>query len=92
VAERSNAPRRRSQAVAFERPTSEADWKKALGRKVSLRYRLRDDPEHPFSEAIGYVQSVVTESDKSVVAIVNKRGETTSIAIDDIEAAKLFPL
>jgi len=56
-----------------------------------LRYRLRHDPEHPFSESIGFVQSVSTEGGRTVVAIVNRRGETTEIALEDIEAAKLFP-
>ena len=64
-----------------------AEFKQNLGRKVSLRYRLHGDPDHPFSEAIGMIQSV--EAD--VVEIVNRRGEVSSIAIGDILAAKLFP-
>ncbi|MDQ4095115.1 MAG: hypothetical protein M3174_02785 [Actinomycetota bacterium] len=66
------------------------DWKKALGRKVSLRYRLHDDPEHRFSEAIGFVQSVGENDGRTTVSIVNKRGETTVVALADIEAAKVF--
>ena len=58
-----------------------------MGRKVSLRYRLHDDPEHPFSEAIGVVMSVGEDD----LQIVGKRGEVVSIPIGDIEASKLFP-
>ena len=57
-----------------------------------MRYRLRDDPEHPFSEAIGFVQSVEVEDSEPVVSIVNKRGETVRIVLEDIEAAKVFPV
>ena len=89
MAERNSAPRSNPSASVV-RPASAADWKKALGRKVSLRYRLHDDPEHPFSEAIGFVQSV-TDEPATTVSIVNKRGETTEIALSDIEAAKIFP-
>ena len=55
---------------------------------MSLRYRLHEDPEHPFSEAIGVVMSV----DESNIQVMNKRGETVSIPIVDIEASKLFPV
>jgi hypothetical protein len=60
-----------------------------LGKKVSLRYRLRGDESHPFSEAIGMVQSVTTDDDGTIgLTVVNRRGETTTMAIDDILAAK----
>ena len=72
------------------RSNSEADWRRALGRKVSLRYRLHDDPEHEVAEAVGFVQSV--ERDDVVhISIVNRRGKLTRVPLDDIEAAKLFP-
>ena len=91
MAARSSGPLRTPSAAAFERPSSESDWKKALGRKVSVRFRLRDDPEHPFSEAIGYVQAVTPAHPDAVVSIVNKRGEITRFALGDVEAAKLVP-
>ncbi|MDQ4142313.1 MAG: hypothetical protein M3198_00975 [Actinomycetota bacterium] len=91
MAARSNASGRTPRTAAFERPSSSSEWKKALGRKVSLRYRLRDDPDHPFSEAVGFVQSVDDSGGSTVVSIVNKRGEITRIALQDVEAAKLFP-
>ena len=84
------APTRPPRSAAA-RSNSEQDWRRALGRKVSLRYRLHDDPEHGVSEAVGFVQSV-DHDDVVRVSIVNRRGEVTRVPLDDIEAAKLFPL
>jgi hypothetical protein len=68
---------------------SRSAWKALLGTKVSLRYRLQGDESHPFSEAIGMVQSVDRDDDgNSVLTVVNRRGEASSMALDDILAAK----
>lgn len=61
-------------------------WRGLLGTKVSLRYRLTGDADHPFSEAIGMVQGVADD----VVTVVNRRGEETRIVLSDILAAKAF--
>ena len=61
-----------------------------LGRKVSIRYRLNEG-DHPFSEAIGVVQSVREGEDGQLVEILNRRGEVASVAARDVVAAKLFP-
>ena len=71
--------------------TSE-DWRARLGRKVSLRFRLHGDPEHPFSEAIGVVQSVREVDGRDHIEVVDRRGGVVSIAVEDVLAAKLFPL
>lgn len=85
--QRSAAEKNRSvQAIS-----SAAEWRRTLGRKVSLRYRLRDDPEHPFSEAIGVVQSVNGEGEDLRISIVNRKAEVTVVSLADIEAAKLWP-
>ena len=69
------------------------DWKPHLGRKVSLRYKLHDDTEHPFSEAIGVVASIGTDDDgKQTLAVLTRSGGTRSVPVDDIVASKLFPL
>ena len=63
-----------------------------MGRKVSIRYALRDD-EHPFSEAIGVVMEVGPDPEGGqVVKILSKRGMVTEVATRDVIAAKLFPL
>ena len=67
------------------------DWHAHLGRKVSIRYRLRDDPTHPFSEAIGVVQAVRDTNGSEQIEILSRRGEVATVATDDILAAKLFP-
>ena len=59
---------------------------------MSVRYRLHDDPAHPFSEAIGMIQAVETDAAGDwVVQIVNRRGQVSELRVDDILAAKLFP-
>jgi ribosome maturation factor RimP len=75
----------------FERPKTEDDWRRCLGRKVSLRYRLPASSDTPFSEAIGVVASVDSSESGPQVAILNKRGETRLVPLADIEAAKIFP-
>jgi hypothetical protein len=69
--------------------SSPSAWRALLGTKVSLRYRLHRDEAHPFSEAIGMVQSVAPNEDGTfVLTVVNRRGEASSMALDDILAAK----
>ncbi len=76
--------------AGFERPESEADWRRFLGRKASIRYRLPPSADMPSSEAIGVVAGVESDPSPSV-SILDKRGESKVIAIDDIEAAKVWP-
>ena len=68
------------------------DWKRRLGRKVSVRFRIHGDPEHPFSEAIGVVSSVSHADGMEIVTIVDRRGGSTEIPAPDLLASKLFPL
>jgi hypothetical protein len=67
---------------------SEATFRSLIGRKISVRYRLHDDPEHPHSEAVGMVASV----GDGVVSVVNRRGEMSVFAIDDVIAGKAWPI
>jgi hypothetical protein len=68
---------------------SEHAWRALLGRKVSLRYRLHGDSEHPFSEAVGMVSFVGPgEGDRVVIRVVNRRGETVSAGLEDVLAAR----
>jgi hypothetical protein len=64
------------------------DWTPYLGRKVSIRFRLHDDPAHPFSEAVGVVQSV---DEKGDISIATRTGAVVTVASPDILAAKIFP-
>ncbi|MGH2820813.1 MAG: hypothetical protein ACRDJ5_09180 [Actinomycetota bacterium] len=62
-----------------------------MGRKVSLRYALHGDPQHPFSEAIGVLQTVGPADGGDCLTIVDRGGDTKRIPVDDVLAAKLFP-
>ena len=75
-------------ANSFERlpPARPEDWARYLGRKISIRLRLHGDPEHDFSEAIGVI-SRVSGTDLS---ILNKKGETVTVAFTDVIAGKVM--
>lgn len=78
----------RPRSAAASKP---ADWQTLLGRKISIRYRLHDDPEHPFSEAIGVVSAIQQTERGESIAILTRRGETVEVATDDVLALKEFP-
>ncbi|HET7483638.1 MAG TPA: hypothetical protein VFK89_12350 [Actinomycetota bacterium] len=59
-----------------------------LGSKVSLRFVLHGDPEHPFSEAVGVVMSVDKENER--ISLMTKRGHV-EVALRDMLAVKVFP-
>ena len=68
-----------------------SDWRPYLGRKVSLRYRLRGDPDYPFSETIGVLAAVDEAEGEPRLTVLKRRGEQVVVAARDIEAAKIFP-
>ncbi|HEX2235207.1 MAG TPA: hypothetical protein VHK89_02925 [Actinomycetota bacterium] len=59
---------------------------------MSLRFRLRDDPRHPFSEAVGVVGSVTGPAGEEELTVLSRRGAATRVPVADIEALKVFPL
>ena len=69
----------------------ELEWKTLLGRKVSIRYRLHGDPEHPFSEAIGVVMSVADSDQGEQIKILTRRGDEVVVGAEDVLAQKTFP-
>ncbi|MEA2517202.1 MAG: hypothetical protein QOG16_1040 [Actinomycetota bacterium] len=82
----------RNAASSFERlpPESLERWRALLGRKISIRYALAGDPEHPFSEAIGVV-SGVSEGDAPTVTILARSGATIEVRAGDVLQGKVFP-
>ena len=68
-----------------------SSWKSLLGRKVSIRFRLRGDPEHPFSEAIGVVMAVDPSDGDERIKILTRRGDEVVVAASDVLARKTFP-
>lgn len=65
-------------------------WRALLGRKISIRYALAGDPEHPFSEAIGVI-SAVSETDDPTITIMGRDGKTTVVASSSVLQGKVFP-
>ena len=83
-------PPRRNEANSL--PSTE-EWGKNLGRKISIRFKLHDDPAHGFSEAIGVVQSVRPNASGVVeLGILTRHGDTRYVPVEDVLAAKLFPV
>lgn len=72
---------------------SDADltWKELLGKKVSIRFRLHGDAQHPFSEAIGVVMAIDPSEGDDRVTILTKRGEEVVVDASDVLARKTFP-
>ena len=78
---------------AFERlpPPDPAGWHALLGRKISIRYALDGDPQHPFSEAIGVVARVSGGREDQTIAILGRSGEEKIVRCDRVLAGKVFP-
>lgn len=74
-------------------PGAQQDWRRLLGRKVSIRYRLHQaDAGDAFSEAIGVVMGVSEASAGPLVKIVTKRGEVREVPVGDVVAGKAWPV
>ncbi len=71
-------------------PDSPERWHALLGRKISIRYALADDPEHPFSEAIGVI-SGVSEGDQPTITILGRDARSTEITASSVLQGKVFP-
>ena len=82
----------RNAASSFERlpPDSPQRWRALLGRKISIRYALADDPEHPFSEAIGVI-SGVSEDEQPAITILGRDGKSIEVRSSDVLQGKVFP-
>ncbi len=76
--------------AASRTPPSLEEWRALLGRKVSLRYKLYQDPKYPESEVVGVVQSVGEPEDGSLT-ILDRHGRSHSMKAEAIVAAKVFP-
>ena len=72
-------------------PEPPDDWRALIGRRVSLRYALRGDPDHPFSEAIGVIGSVEGDGPGASITLFTKKGERLTLRAADVLAAKAFP-
>lgn len=82
----------RNAASSFERlpPDSPERWRALLGRKISIRYALVGDLEHPFSEAIGVV-SAVSDGALPSISVLKRDGETVILNAGEVLQGKVFP-
>ena len=89
---RAPTPPPKSAANSFEQlpPESPARWRALLGRKISIRYALAGDPDHPFSEAIGVISGVAGGGDPTI-SIMKRDGETVDVRAADVLQGKVFP-
>jgi hypothetical protein len=71
-------------------PDSPERWRALLGRKISIRYALAGDPEHPFSEAIGVI-SALSEGAHPTITILGRDGKKVEVATSSILQGKVFP-
>lgn len=72
------------QARSEEADNAPADL---VGRKVSILYRLDDDPAFPFSEVVGVVQRV-----KGATLLIRKRdGKSVEVSQSNILKLKVIP-
>ena len=62
-----------------------------LGQKVSAYFRVRGDPEHPFSEVVGLLQGIDRSSGGVVYRIARRSGEVVEIDVADIVKLKMVP-
>lgn len=85
-------PQPKNAANSFERlpPDSPERWRALLGRKISIRYALAGDPEHPFSEAIGVI-SAVSDDEQPRLTILSRDGSATELRAADVLQGKVFP-
>ena len=75
----------------IEHPARVETWSGYIGHKVSIRWAVRNDPDYPFSEGVGVVQSVAPdELGTQTLTILNRRNETILVPVGDILAAKAF--
>lgn len=71
-----------------QRPLSEAD----LGARISVLFRIHDDPEHPFSEVVGVLQRIdpETASGQEVFCVLRRNGDLVSVPSSDVVKFKLL--
>lgn len=63
-----------------------------LGEKVSILYRIRGDPDHPFSEVVGLLQRVGPGAGGATTIVVCRRdGSVVEVAQPDVVRMQFVP-
>lgn len=66
-----------------------AEWHGHLGRKVTVRYRLRGESMYGHTEVVGVVQSV-TDDAGGRVTIMDRKGASHVVRTSDVVASKVI--
>ncbi|MBW3588462.1 MAG: hypothetical protein KY429_03495 [Actinobacteria bacterium] len=70
---------------------SPEDLSRLIGRKLTLLFKIEGDSEHPFSEAVGLLQRVVSTDSGSELYILKRNGEIVVVAESAIVSYKVIP-
>lgn len=62
-----------------------------LGEKLSILYRLHDDPEHAMSEVVGLLQQVEATDEGRVFFVIKRDGRIVEVPEADIVTLKVVP-
>src|SRR5665809_151029 len=64
------------------------DWPNHIGRRVTMRWSNHDDGD-THSELYGVLQSVFESDGGQVLKVLDKRGQTHTVPVEDIVAARV---
>ncbi|MBW3590541.1 MAG: hypothetical protein KY393_01605 [Actinobacteria bacterium] len=56
---------------------------------MSILFRIKGDPEHPFSEAVGVLQRI--DSDPTTYHVLRRSGEVVEVPEQSVVTLKLMP-
>lgn len=68
---------------------SNSEHRRHLGRRLSILYRLEDDEEHPFSEAVGYLQRVDGQGENEVLVLTRSDASIVEVRSSSIVRLKI---
>jgi hypothetical protein len=68
---------------------SSPEHRRHLGRRLSILYRLEEDDEHPFSEAVGYLQRIDGDGENEVLVLTRPDASTVEVKASAIVRLKI---
>ena len=74
-------------------PQGDPDFKRRLGEKLSILFRIEGDPDHPYSEVVGLLQRVaVDQAGARTLAVCRRDGSVVEVAEADVIRMKFIPI
>jgi hypothetical protein len=62
-----------------------------LGEAISLLYKIRGDPDHPFSEVTGVLQRIERSPEGCIYHLARRSGEVVRVEESDVLKSKVLP-